>query len=488
MKKIFIYLLLNFFVAENLFAQKEDRNWVFGDSIRIDFNNLSNPTVHHANCYNNETNASISDKNGGLLMYINTKDYWLGGFLYCQIINKQDELMENGDSIYNWYSASNGALFFPFPGDSMKYYFFSTGVGIGTNGFRLFYSIIDLSYNSGLGKVISKNNLLIDSLTEHLVAVKHGNGRDWWVISKNKNTNQYIKYLVSPAGVSGPFFQTIGSISYQKIGECAATKDGSKLCFISWYRNIDVFSFDRCTGIFSNWIELGTPPYNVIDTTLAQVYGCAFSQDGNRLYVTINNGSLTQTKIEQFSFNNTNPIDTKTDILIPTSGVAFFQLELAPDDRIYIAGGWGSGATVDSSYNFLSIINSPNDSATACNLDLYSLYLNGYFISLGLPNMPHYDLSALDENPCDTLNLSINNIKKNSSITISPNPTDGNFTITSSVAIQQIEVINLLGEKVYALRCNTSTQTMHLTSLGKGVYFISIKTADGLVMKKVVVE
>lgn len=75
-----------------------------------------------------------------------------------------------------------------------------------------------------------------------------------------------------------------------------------------------------------------------------------------------------------------------------------------------------------------------------------------------------------------------------SSINIFPNPTDGNFTITTSITIQQIEVINLLGEKVYSLRCNTPTQTLHLTTLSKGVYFLRIKTADGLVMKKMVIE
>ena len=158
MKKIFIFLLLNFFVAENLFAQKEDRNWVFGDSIRIDFNNLSNPTVHHANCFNHESNASISNYNGTLLGYLNTQDYWSGQDQYCEIMNRQNNLMENGDSIFQYYSSSDGALFLPMPDDTNKYYFFSMSGNVPLQIF-IASSVIDKSFNSGLGKVISKNKL-----------------------------------------------------------------------------------------------------------------------------------------------------------------------------------------------------------------------------------------------------------------------------------------------------------------------------------------
>ncbi len=107
-----------------------------------------------------------------------------------------------------------------------------------------------------------------------------------------------------------------------------------------------------------------------------------------------------------------------------------------------------------------------------------SEYRNGKFLSSTLR----------DNNMIVQCVGSSNDLGKFYTTSISPNPTDGNFTITSSATIQQIEIINLLGEKIYSLRCNTSTQTMHLSSLSKGVYFISIKTAVGLAMKKVVVE
>ena len=217
MKKIFIFLLLNFFVAGNLFAQKEDRNWVFGDSIRIDFNNLSNPTVHHANCFNNETNASISDGFGNLLMYLSIQNYWVNSF--SAIINRLDEIMENGDTIMNNYSASDGSLFLPINGTS-RYCFFTLGPVAGQFNNSLLESIVDTNFNSGLGKVISKNILLDDSLTEHLVAIKHANGRDWWVISKKYYTNQFVKFLLTPNGILGPYFQNIGSVSFSYIGEC----------------------------------------------------------------------------------------------------------------------------------------------------------------------------------------------------------------------------------------------------------------------------
>ncbi|MBL0341880.1 MAG: hypothetical protein IPP71_13635 [Bacteroidetes bacterium] len=68
----------------------------------------------------------------------------------------------------------------PMPGDSMKYYLFSIGV---TSGPGFSYSIIGMAQNSGLGEVIQKNVMLESfNAVDCIAAVKHGNGRDWWVL------------------------------------------------------------------------------------------------------------------------------------------------------------------------------------------------------------------------------------------------------------------------------------------------------------------
>ncbi|MBL0341590.1 MAG: hypothetical protein IPP71_11995 [Bacteroidetes bacterium] len=70
-------------------------------------------------------------------------------------------------------------MLIPMPDDSMKYYLFSAGV---TSGPGFSYSIVDMNQNGGLGEVVQKNVLLQSfNVVDGLSAVKHGNGRDWWV-------------------------------------------------------------------------------------------------------------------------------------------------------------------------------------------------------------------------------------------------------------------------------------------------------------------
>ena len=41
-------------------------------------------------------------------------------------------------------------------------------------------------------------------------AVKHGNGKDWWLICHEYNSNNYDRFLIDENGVHGPFVQSIG--------------------------------------------------------------------------------------------------------------------------------------------------------------------------------------------------------------------------------------------------------------------------------------
>jgi hypothetical protein len=87
--------------------------------------------------------------------------------------------MQNGDSILGqlWY---HELLILPFPGNDSLYYLFSIGV---SSVYGLKYCVIDMKANGGLGEVIQKN-IQLQSLpmVDCLTAVKHGNGRDWWLI------------------------------------------------------------------------------------------------------------------------------------------------------------------------------------------------------------------------------------------------------------------------------------------------------------------
>ena len=489
--KSLLALFIFCFLSVDCFAQKEDRNWVFGDSSGIDFNNLSNPQAFSVEVKNYETNASVSDPLGNIQCYVSSNSF-TDNYL-ATIINDQNQAMEDGDSILLYNSATNGCLFIPMPNDSQKIYFFHTGFSLLTQTYTLHYSLIDLGFNAGHGKVTSKNIVIADSTTEHLLALRHGNGRDWWLITKKINANVFIKYLVSSSGISGPFYQTIGSISYRAEGECSVSKVGDKVGFISSFGNMDVFNFNRCTGDFSNWIELGNSPYNVPQADGWFYYGCEFSPNANRFYVSRQKQSFPyHTTILQYTLNF-NPISSKTNVLSDSTGFLLGQMELAPDDKIYIAGFAIAGA-LDSSYKYLTVINSPDDSTTNCDLVKFSFYLQGQLIFGGLPNMPHYNLSALDGSACDTLGIDAsNNIEgiQKPLLNIYPNPANDELTIEilNGIATKEIEIKNAIGVTVLKFKQTKPNQQINIKSLAAGVYFIKITFADGETeIKKMVKE
>lgn len=483
MKTITTLIFALFFLSS--FAQKEDRNWVFGDSIKIDFNNLSNPSLQFANCINNELNASISDKYGSLKIYLSNQEPF---GVFSQLRNNLNELIVNGDSIRSHLSATNGGVFLPMINDSNKYYFLTIGNEQPLFGYKLYYSIIDFSQNS-LGEVTSKNVLIQDSISEKLLAIRHGNGRDWWLITNKRNSSNFVKFLITPSGIEGPFYQTIGSYLFSDAGEIATNPIGNKIGVIGFLGNIDIYDFDRCTGDLSNWLELGSPPYNT-GTSGWVYYGCCFSPDGNRFYLTrLNQTGNSYTNLCQYTLNAVNPQLTRTDIVLQ-GDYTLAQLELAPDYKIYIAGAIDYGG-LDSAYYYLSVINNPNDSALACSLDLFSFYLGGHQAHFGLPNMPNYNLGALPDSPCDTLvGIGIKELQQEKNIIrISSNPSNGIFQLISQTPNKKtITVFDLNGRKIFQTKTNEEKISVDLTNQPKGIYFIQVVTDVGVLNQKITLQ
>lgn len=61
------------------------------------------------------------------------------------------------------------------------------------------YSVVDMDSNAGMGKVVQKNVVLADK--QHYVncamqAVKHSNGKDWWLVKADCINNRYQEFLV----------------------------------------------------------------------------------------------------------------------------------------------------------------------------------------------------------------------------------------------------------------------------------------------------
>jgi len=400
----------------NTLNAQRNNVWVFGDSALIDFNGTT-PITGHSVIKSRGTAASICDHNGNLLFSTSyDTDVLIAGVAGGEVYDASQNLMQNGDNLKygGWYQE---AIIIPNPSDTNKYYIFHIGV---TDYYGLYYSEIDLSLNGGLGSVTQKNiQLLSNKANDGLTAVKHGNGRDWWILFRESTTtsnanNVFYKYLVSPQGISGPYMQSIGTLTSINSYRYFFSKDGTKLGAVGYRGLIETYDLDRCSGQLSNYrsikSDVTTPP-------VPGVWSGAFSPDGTKLYVAT---SYDDSYLWQFNLLDSlpqNTVDTLANFnfSIPAGGA----LKLAPDNKIYWSCAWNDGVTFnypypDTTYNMynmnLSVINSPDSLGAACNFQPYSFYLGGKRTYWGLPNNPNYELGPLTGSLCDTLTVGLNEI------------------------------------------------------------------------------
>nr|MBK9652652.1 WD40 repeat domain-containing protein [Bacteroidota bacterium] len=401
-------------ICSHCCGQNRNNIWCFGDSAGIDFSNINNPIPIHSAIKSRGSCVSIADTNSQVLFSAYTRAGIWGKTTLVK--NKQNKLMLNGSNIggEGWYWE---LIIIPQPDSSEIYYLFSTGVA-GSSPFGLYYSIIDMSLDSSRGAVTQKNiQLLPYAANDGLTAVKHGNGRDWWVLFRKNGLfagwydNRFYTYLISPQGVNFVDSQAIGSLDYTNTLRYVFNKDGNKLAMVSLEGIVETFDFDRCTGLLSNHQLIRAK--NTAQPWPA-LWSCAFSPNSQYLYVSTNESD---SKLIQIDLQSPQPWLNCDTIYIDTNIIyAGGALKLAPDNKIYYSCAWYDGFNFsypypDSTFNIynnnLSVINSPDSPGLACNFSPYSFNLGGGRTYWGLPNNPDYDLGPIKGSPCDTLSANL---------------------------------------------------------------------------------
>ncbi|MBK6640353.1 MAG: hypothetical protein IPG39_03540 [Bacteroidetes bacterium] len=216
--KFFIALILLSLNLQFAKAQKQGNIWMGGGNGGINFN--SDTTVSFFRPDNSifgRTSASICDTNGNLLFYTN-------GF---RIFNSSYSVIQNGDSLnigdyisfnYGYMVTPDGAVIIPVPGETTKYYLFymdlnfiNTEMGLAFFPTHLFYSLIDNSLDGGSGGIVAGMkdiSIINDTLAQFgMQAMKHGNGRDWWLICHEYGTNAYYTFLIDVLVFMGQWYK-----------------------------------------------------------------------------------------------------------------------------------------------------------------------------------------------------------------------------------------------------------------------------------------
>lgn len=485
----------------SLFAQKENANWYYGHYHGLHFSDTGVAIITDSAMPSIEGAASISDSAGNLLFYTNGQKVW----------NRNNEIMPNGDTLFNspifnpnfpndWTitygsTATNGVLIIPIPLSNNRYYIFSKTdycfcTTISNEG--IVYSVINMNLDSGMGDIeYGYKNLILDSLsqlTEKLAAVKHGNGRDYWLIGHQLNNNVFVKYLITPYGIEGPFLQGIGSVHDIQAGEINISRQGDKLAVAAYGGVIDCFDFDRCSGAIDNVKNYG---YNANDPNLTAyyTYGVCFSPDAKRLYYN-NFDSVIQIDLETDNKVLIKLTDTPyTPQIFSDTSFYYAQMELAPNDRIYITYTPGYYLYGDSAAYWLSEVTNPNEIGVQCNFiqnGIKQLPNLGWF---SLPNTVNYSLGPLEESGCDTLTTSKEIINQKIIVNVYPNPSNDKITIEilNGIKPKSIVIQDVLGKTLIQIKPNKPTNEVNISMLSSGVYFANIEAIDGnKIVKKIV--
>src|SRR4051794_30993119 len=117
MKKPLIISIIFFSIFIKSYSQKQDYQWIFGDSCGIDFSNPSNPVTYMSAVHNMDENfASIADEQGNLVCYVNGSPLNQTNLTkFATVYNSSHVIIVNGDSIFSDYSQTQGSLLIPFP-------------------------------------------------------------------------------------------------------------------------------------------------------------------------------------------------------------------------------------------------------------------------------------------------------------------------------------------------------------------------------------
>lgn len=438
-----------------LFGQGINSFWIMGHdagagpgfgTTNIDFS--QNPTsIYQFDRPMNfwRTNASISDTLGNLQFYSNG----------IYIANRFDDTLFNGTN-FNTGSGTTvwvndgmpipqGLLIIPSPSNNNQYYVFSQSVNVYSNHLlptRLTCSLLDMTLDSGKGGLLWKNVTKVNSPlgVGFQTACKHANGRDWWVTVHKYLTGGIYKLLITPQGISSPVLQNIAHTTDSiDGGQAVYSPNGTKYAIYDVINYLQIFDFDRCTGMFSNPLFL-----KIQDS--ASCGGVAFSPNSRYLYV-----SSTR-YIYQFDMQASDILASKTTVAVWDSSyipsvpfaTTFAHMQLAPDGKIYFNSCNGT--------NILHVINYPDSAGLNCDVCQHCVSLPTY-ISFTIPNFPNYFLGADSGSVCDTLQLGIPKAElktQSESVSVFPNPAQDYLQVnyTPNNYVKTLQIIDVNGKVI----------------------------------------
>jgi len=289
-----VFIVFALSMSSLAYSQNVANNWLFGN-FGLEFKSDTVIIRQDYATHEDRGMGIISDNNGRLLCYTDGLSIW----------NRNHRVMPNGlnmSTTKSGTSVQTSAIIHK-SGSNSIYYTFTVHPYNGQSTAGLYYSIVDLSLDNGLGDVTLKGKKIQDLTDNKITAVYHKNGHDVWIITHRYNSNSYYAYLLTNAGlIETPVISSVGK-SFESIfnGQLKASPDGSKIAcsydVSSSAEGFSLFSFDNSTGMLTNPLSFSMP------VTYRGCGGMEFSPDAKKLYV-YQNGSTGESALYQYDLSH----------------------------------------------------------------------------------------------------------------------------------------------------------------------------------------
>ncbi len=361
--KLYLFLLLILLYISS-FAQKEDYNWALSNNILINFE--SQPPTVSTSIQNIGIGIScISDKNGNLLFYGDSKHFYDGN---------NNLLYSLPDSLGVQFKT----IICPKPNSNTEYFAFICAMEFLSPTTQRHIIQLNLKTNGNEGELVKSKILKSGiSFNNTLLVSKHSNNTDYWLITNGDSDKSLNSYLITDDSIvlkKESTFQIDNAISVSK-SSLKFSPDFSKICFShSRTESMAFINFDNETGELSNMQFVKLSSDYVMPTF-------EYSPNGEYLYCSFNQNDTTT--IWQY------PISTSTGTILSDKAKLIFKdkireitdMQLSPNDEIIIN---------EKGNEYLGKIINPDLEPPLCYFSRDEIYLNGKITFGELPDFSNY--------------------------------------------------------------------------------------------------
>lgn len=454
---LLLILISSYLLPLSLEAQKNDNVWIFGSrnndedrGTKMTF--LPSTTILNK-IYTDEdnlptkSNTSMCDDEGNFLFYATP---W-------NVLRPDYSIMPNGQlSTHSSEGVPQMIIALTDPGKEDGYYLFRTGATLSKS---LSYSYIDMSLDEEKGEVTIKHDtiLAVEYMMGGVHAVKHSNGRDWWLINHNDKTTEHYVILIDADGPKLHHTQNIGLPPSQKNFGVESfhfkfSPNGKYYAMTSDHNGVRLYDFDRSTGMLSN--------FRMRESMYVGPKSLEFSPSSEMLYFS-EGGNIYQVKLSDFGDQSKEVELFESIELFDRIGV----MTLAPNCKIYVSGQF--------SLSGLHVIHQPNTPGLACDFRFLDRDFEGMLTGRNsVPNHPNFRIDQEDYCAEIAMNSEENELTK---IRISPNPARDYITLKglSEHRLCLIEIYNSEGLKVFSSE-RAKEERINISHLIAGTYIVNI--------------